>query len=120
MRTQGIRALPGSFETAANVLSSIANAASAGRPLDWSATLAGRYRALSLAEARAAAAEIVKADELVWVVVGDRAKIEAGAARAQHRAARDLGRGRAAGELKSARRRRPRPGLRDRPRLTRR
>jgi zinc protease len=78
VRTQGIRALPGSFETAANVLSSIANAASAGRPLDWSATLAARYRALSLAEARAAAAEIVKPNELVWMVVGDRAKIEAG------------------------------------------
>jgi zinc protease len=78
VRTQGIRALPGSFETAANVLSAIAGAASAGRPLDWSATLAGRYRALSLAEARAAAAEIVKPEELVWVVVGDRAQIEAG------------------------------------------
>ncbi len=78
VRTQGIRALPGQFETAANVLSSISNAASAGRPLDWSATLAARYRTLSLAETRAAAQEVVKADELVWVVVGDRAKIEKG------------------------------------------
>jgi len=78
VRTQAIRALPGSFETAGNVLSSIAGAASVGRPLDWSATLAQRYRALTLAEVRAAAAEIVKPSELVWVVVGDRAKIEAG------------------------------------------
>jgi zinc protease len=78
VRTQAIRALPGSFETAANVLTAISGAASAGRPLDWSATLAPRYRALSLAEARAAAAEVVKANELVWVVVGDRAKIEDG------------------------------------------
>jgi zinc protease len=78
VRTQAVRALPGSFETAANVLSSIAGAASVGRPLDWAATLAQRYRALTLADARAAAAEIVKASELVWIVVGDRAKIEAG------------------------------------------
>jgi zinc protease len=78
VRTQAVRALPGSFETSANVLTAISGAASAGRPLDWSATLAGRYRALSLTEARAAATEIVKPAELVWVVVGDRAKIEAG------------------------------------------
>jgi zinc protease len=78
VRTQAVRALPGSFETAANVLASIAGAAAAGRPLDWSATLAERYRALSLAEARAAAQEVVKANELVWVVVGDRAKVEDG------------------------------------------
>jgi len=78
VRTQAIRALPGSFETAANVLNAIAGAASAGRPLDWSATLAARYRTLALPDARAAAAEIVKPNEIVWVVVGDRAKIEAG------------------------------------------
>jgi zinc protease len=78
VRTQAVRALPGSFETAANVLTAISGAASAGRPLDWSATLAGRYRALSLTEARAAATEIVKPSELVWVVVGDRAKVETG------------------------------------------
>jgi zinc protease len=78
VRTQAIRALPGSFETAANVLAAIAGAAAAGRPLDWSATAAARYRALSPAEVRAAAGEIVKPNELVWVVVGDSARFEAG------------------------------------------
>jgi zinc protease len=78
VRTQAIRALPGQFEQAANVLSSIANAAAVDRPLDWSATLAQRYRALTLADVRAAAREVVKASELVWIVIGDRAKIETG------------------------------------------
>ncbi len=39
-RLQSIRALPGSFETTANVLDALAGAAASGRPLDWTATLA--------------------------------------------------------------------------------
>jgi zinc protease len=78
VRTQAIRALPGQFEQAANVLNSIASAAAVDRPLDWSAKLAAGYRALTLEEVRAAAREVVKPNELVWVVIGDRAKIEAG------------------------------------------
>ncbi len=78
VRTQAVRALPGSFEQAANVLNAIAGAAAVDRPLDWSATLAQRYRALTLDDVRAAAREVVKPAELVWVVIGDRAKIEAG------------------------------------------
>jgi len=64
------------FITTANVLDAIAGAAASGRPLDWTATLAGRYRAMTQADAQAAAREIVRADDLVWVVVGDRAAIE--------------------------------------------
>jgi zinc protease len=75
-RLQSIRALPGSFETAANVLDALAGAWASGRPLDWTATLATRYRAMSLSDAQAAASEIVRADDLVWVVVGDRAALE--------------------------------------------
>ena len=75
-RVQSLRALPGSFETTANVLDAIAGAAASGRPLDWTATLAGRYRAMTQADAQAAAREIIRADDLVWVVVGDRAAIE--------------------------------------------
>jgi predicted Zn-dependent peptidase len=75
-RVQSLRALPGSFETTANVLDAIAGAAASGRPLDWTATLASRYRAMTQADAQAAAREIVRADDLVWVVVGDRAAIE--------------------------------------------
>jgi zinc protease len=76
-RVQSIRTLPGSFETAANVLGALTAAAANARPLDWTATLPPRYRAMTLAEAQAAAREIVDPNQLVWVVVGDRAKIEA-------------------------------------------
>ena len=60
-RLQSIRALPGSFETAANVLDALAGAWASGRPLDWPATLATRYRAMTLSDAQAAAGEIVHA-----------------------------------------------------------
>jgi zinc protease len=75
-RLQSIRALPGSLETAANVLDALAGAAASGRPLDWTATLARRYRAMTLGDVQAAAGEVVHADDLVWVVVGDRAALE--------------------------------------------
>ena len=75
-RLQSIRALPGSFETTANVLDALAGAWASGRPLDWTATLAARYRAMTLSDAQAAAGEIVRANDLVWVVVGDRSALE--------------------------------------------
>jgi zinc protease len=77
-RTNSIRTLPGSFETASNVLGALTSAATSGRPLDWTPTLAQRYRAMTLAEAQSASREIVDPNKLVWVVVGDRARIEAG------------------------------------------
>jgi len=75
-RTQSIRSLPGSFETASNVLGALVSASANGRPLDWTPSLPQRYRALTLDEARAAARDIVNPSDLVWMVVGDRAKIE--------------------------------------------
>jgi zinc protease len=77
-RVQSIRSLPGSFETASNVLGALTQASANGRPLDWTPSLPARYRALTLAEAQASAREIVRGNDLVWVVVGDRAQIEAG------------------------------------------
>jgi len=41
-------------------------------------TYPGKVRALTLEQIPAAAAEVVHPDQLVWVIVGDRAKIEAG------------------------------------------
>jgi zinc protease len=76
-RTQALRALPGSFETSSNVLGALTGAAANGRPLDWTATLPARYRALTLEEARTATTNVVRSEDLVWIVVGDRAKIEA-------------------------------------------
>jgi zinc protease len=72
------RALPGAFETNGAVLNALAASEAAGRPLDWTPTLPARLKALTLADANAAAREIVDPSKFVWIVVGDRAKIEAG------------------------------------------
>lgn len=65
------RELPGSFETAGAVLTSLVTSARYGRPLDFAATLTDRYETLTLEDLRSAAAEIVHPESLVWVVVGD-------------------------------------------------
>jgi zinc protease len=40
--------------------------------------MAGRIRALTTSDLDKAAKEVIQPDHLVWVIVGDRAKIEAG------------------------------------------
>lgn len=75
---RGTRSLPGRFETLASVLSALTNSASDGRPLDWTPTLPARYAAMKLDDARAAAKEVIDPANMIWVVVGDRAKIEKG------------------------------------------
>ena len=74
------RSLPGSFETSGDVLGSLISSYRFGRAWNYPATLKSQYEALSLADVSAAAAETVHPDSLVWVIVGDRAKIEAGVA----------------------------------------
>jgi zinc protease len=70
--------LPGSRETIGQVLDSIVNLVQYDLPDDYYQTFAGKVRALTLADINQAAAEVVQPAHLVWVVVGDRAKIEAG------------------------------------------
>jgi zinc protease len=73
-----VRSLPGSFETAGAVLASLMSSQRFGRPWNYPATLKPKFEALTLADVGAAAREVVHPESLVWVVVGDRAKIEAG------------------------------------------
>jgi len=70
--------LPGSRETLNSVGSSIIDLLQYGWPDDYYETLAGRIRALKTTDLDAAAKEVIHPDSLVWVVVGDRTKIEAG------------------------------------------
>ena len=72
------RSLPGSFETSADVLDSLTSSARYGRPWNYPATLKEKYEGLTRADITAAADEVVHPESLVWVIVGDRAKIEAG------------------------------------------
>jgi len=70
--------LPGSRETQDEVGGSINELVQYGLPDDYYDTLASKIRALKPADTAAAAKIIVHPDNLIWVVVGDRAKIEAG------------------------------------------
>ncbi len=70
--------LPGSRETMDAVASSILELVQYGLPDNYFETYAGKVRALTVKDVTAAAEKMIQADGLVWVVVGDRSKIEAG------------------------------------------
>ena len=70
-----VRELPGSFETGSQVLSGMQRNALFGRPDDYYDTLADRYRALTAPQLDAAARAVIDPDKLLWVVVGDAAKV---------------------------------------------
>jgi zinc protease len=70
--------LSGRWETNGAVLASLAEIVQYGLPDDHWRTYAGRVRALTTAEVNAAARRIVDPSRCVWIVVGDRSKIEAG------------------------------------------
>ena len=70
--------LPGSRETLDSVGTSINSLLKYHWPDDYYDKMSGRIRALKTADLDAAAKEVIHPDHLVWVVVGDRAKIEPG------------------------------------------
>lgn len=71
-------ALPGSWETIDAVGASIDEIVNFGLPDDYYKTYPEKVRALSVKDLEQAAQKEVHPDQLVWVVVGDRAKIEPG------------------------------------------
>ena len=70
--------LPGSRETIDALEASMVNLVQFGLPDDYYETYAGKVRALKVPDITGAAKEVVRPDNLTWIVVGDRAKIEAG------------------------------------------
>jgi zinc protease len=70
--------LAGQWETADAVADSLAEMVRFGLPDDHWDRYPGQVRALSDAQISAAAEDVIQPDNMVWVVVGDRAKIEAG------------------------------------------
>ncbi|MGA2269246.1 MAG: pitrilysin family protein [Bryobacteraceae bacterium] len=70
--------LPGSRETIDRVMNSVEDLVRYDLPEDYYQTYAGKVRALTLADIGKSAREVVQPNHLIWVVVGDRAKIEAG------------------------------------------
>ncbi len=70
--------LPGSRETLDSVGASITDLLQYGLPDDYYETYAGKVRALKTGDVADAAKTVIHPDNFIWVVVGDRAKIEAG------------------------------------------
>ena len=71
-----IRALPNSFETNAQVLAAMVRNSLLGRPDNYYATLASRYRAIDAKAIDAAARSFLQPDSLTFVIVGTRKLIE--------------------------------------------
>jgi zinc protease len=68
--------LPGRWETIGAVGGSVGEIVRFGLPDDYFVTYADKVRALSLKDLERAAKVTVYPDNLVWVVIGDREKIE--------------------------------------------
>ena len=73
-----VKTLAGRWETSAAVASALNEIETYGLPKDYYATYADAVRNASDAQINAAAKKFVSPSQLVWVVIGDRAKIEAG------------------------------------------
>lgn len=73
-----VRALPGSFETAAAVRSAVTGILLYDRPDDWVRTLRARTEAQTVESVNAAARSVIRPSAMTWVVVGDLSKIEQG------------------------------------------
>jgi len=69
--------LPGRWETIDAVGGSLGQIVSFGLPEDYFQTYPNKVRALTVEDLTKAAQKVVHPDQLVWVIVGDRAKIEA-------------------------------------------
>lgn len=70
--------LPGAWETAGAVAGSIGQIVRFGLPEDYFETYPNKVRALTQEQLAGAAKKLIHPDKLIWVVVGDRSKIESG------------------------------------------
>ncbi|MFZ1699274.1 MAG: pitrilysin family protein [Pyrinomonadaceae bacterium] len=72
------KSLPGQWETGGAVLGSIGQIVQFGLAPDYFSTYSGNIAKLSLNDLNQAASTVVKPNSLVWVIVGDLAKVESG------------------------------------------
>ena len=70
--------LPGEWETMSAVAGTVRSIITFGLDDRYYDAYPAKVRALGVAQIPAAAAEVIHPDQLIWVIVGDRAKIEAG------------------------------------------
>ena len=72
---KSVNQLPGQFESAESVLGAMMRNDLLGRPDDYYITIADRYRALNVPGLDRAIRATIDPSKLVWVVVGDAAKV---------------------------------------------
>ena len=77
MRNQSL-GLPGRFDTLGSLETAALNLVNYGYPDDYYAKYASSVRTLTADQLNAAAKRIVHPDEVIWIVVGDLKKVEAG------------------------------------------
>jgi zinc protease len=70
--------LPGSWETSPELAMAIAQIVGFRLPDDYYKTYPDKVRALGLDDMKTVASQVIRPDGLVWVVVGDRSKVEEG------------------------------------------
>jgi zinc protease len=70
--------LPGSRESLRSVVSAVQDMVEFGYPDDYFDTYAAKVRSLRTADIQDAARSALHPDNLIWIVVGDRAKVESG------------------------------------------
>lgn len=70
--------LPGQRETMGAISGNLSEMVTFGLPQDYFDTFAPKVRAVTRQDVSAVAERILRPDRLIWVVIGDRAKIEAG------------------------------------------
>jgi zinc protease len=70
--------LPGAFASNGAVLGSLLSASRFGRPDDYVTTLTDAYRGLSINQINNYADDVLAPNQMVWLIVGDRALIEEG------------------------------------------
>jgi zinc protease len=73
-----VRSLPGAFETVSSLVGSMVSNAAMGRAPDFVREIKQRYESVTAKDVATSAAQEFRTDDLLWVVVGDRSKIEAG------------------------------------------
>ena len=73
-----IKTLAGRWETGSAVVQALGEMVTFGLPDDYYTTYSDRVRGSADAQVNSSAKSFVLPDELVWVVIGDRAKVEAG------------------------------------------
>ncbi len=76
MKASKVLGLPGRWETASAVQSSLVEIVSYGLPADFYQKYSAQVQKLALEDLTKAAKKILRPDALTWVIVGDRAQIE--------------------------------------------